>query len=72
MRTSQILDEFEIFAKNLELNLDTVSVNNRFLIVALPDFNVKLNLWYKIDETTNAGSKIDGIASRLGLHQLIN
>ena len=34
-------DEFEIFAKNLELNLDAISVKNPFLTVILGDFNVK-------------------------------
>ena len=69
---SQSQDEFEKFAKNLELNLDTVSANNPFLTVVLGDFTAKSNLWYKNDKTTNEGSKIDGIASQFGLHQLIN
>ena len=34
-------DKFEIFAKNLELNLDAISVKNPFLTVVLGDFNVK-------------------------------
>ena len=69
---SQSQHEFEKFAKNLELNLDTVSANNPFLTVVLGDFNAKSNLWYKNDKTTNEGSKIDGIASQFGLHQFIN
>ena len=69
---SQSQDEFEKFAKNLELNLDTISANNPFLTVVLGDFNAKSNFWYKNDKTTNEGSKIDGIASQFGLHQLIN
>ena len=69
---SQSQDEFETFAKNLELNLDTISANNPFLTVVLGDFNAKSNLWYKNDKKTYEGSKIDGIASQFGLHQLIN
>ena len=69
---SQSQNEFEIFTKNLEPNLDTISANNPFLIVFLDDVNVKSNLWYKNEKTTNKGSKIDGIASQFGLHQLIN
>ena len=69
---SQSQDEFQKFAKNLELNLDTVSANNLFLTVILGDFNAKSNLWYKNDKTTNEGSKIDDIASQFGLHQLMN
>ena len=41
---SQSQDEFEIFAKNLERNLDTISANNLFLTVDLGDFNTKSNL----------------------------
>ena len=69
---SQSQDEFEKFAKNLELNQDTASANNPFLTVVLGDFNAKSNLWYKNNKTTNECSKFDGIASQFGLHQLIN
>ena len=65
---SQSQDEFETFAKNLELNLDAISANNPFVTVVLGDFNAKSNLWYKNDKTTYEGSKIDGIASQYGLH----
>ena len=69
---SQSQDEFETFAKNLELNIDTISADNPFLTVVLGDFNTESNLWYKNDKTTYEGSKIDDIASQFGLHQLIN
>ena len=69
---SQSQDEFETFAKKLELNLDTISANNPFLTVVLGDFNAKSNLWYKKNKTTYEGSQIDGIVSQFGLHQLIN
>ena len=65
---SQSKDDFEKFAKNLELNFDAVSANNPFLTVFLGDFNTKSNLWYKNNKTTNEGSKIDGITSQFGLH----
>ena len=61
---SQSRDEFEIFAKNYELNLDKISANNHFLTVSLVDFNVRSNLWYKNYKITNRGSKDDGIASQ--------
>ena len=35
--TNQSLDEFETFADNLELNLDTIVLNNPFLIVLIGD-----------------------------------
>ena len=34
---NQSLDEFETFADNLELNLDTIVLNNPFLIVLIGD-----------------------------------
>ena len=34
---NQSLDEFETFAGNLELNLDTIVLNNPFLIVLIGD-----------------------------------
>ena len=37
----QSQDEFETFAKNLELDLDTFSANNSFLTAFLGDFNAK-------------------------------
>ena len=43
---SQSQDEFETFAKNLELNLDTIAAKNPFLTVVRGDFNAKANLWY--------------------------
>ena len=68
----QSQDEFETFAKNLELNLDKVSANNFFLTVVLGYFNAKLNVLYKNDKTSNEGFKIEGIASQIGLDQLID
>ena len=41
---TQSQDEFETFAKNLELNLHAISANNPFLTVVLGDFNAKSNL----------------------------
>ena len=69
---SQFKDKFEIFAKNPELNLDTISANNFFLTVVLDKFNGKSNLWYKIDKMANDGVKIDVITLQFGLYQLIN
>ena len=68
----QSQDKFETFAKNLELNLDKVSANNFFLTVVLGYFNAKLNVLYKNDKTSNEGFKIEGIASQIGLDQLID
>ena len=35
------------------------------------DFNTKSSNWYKQNETTYEGSKIDGVTSQFGLHILI-
>ena len=43
-----------------------------FLTFFLGDFNTKSNLWFKGDQTTLVGSKIDGITSTFGLQQIIN
>lgn len=51
-------DEFEMFPKNLELNLDIVSAKNSFLTIVLGDFNVDSNQ--------------NGIAPQFGLYQFIN
>ena len=69
---SQSQDDFESFANNFELNIDTATANNTFLTVVLGDFNAKSNLWFKGHKTTYEGSKIDGITSAFGLQQVIN
>ena len=69
---SQLQDDFESFANNFELNIDTATANNTFLTVVFGDFNAKSNLWFKGNKTTNEGSKIDGITSTFGLQQIIN
>ena len=45
---------------NLELNLDSIMVNNPCLTVFLGDFNEKLSLLYHNDTTSHEGSKTDG------------
>ena len=55
---NQFHDEFETFAKNLELVLDKIFETNPFLVIELGDFNAKLSLWYKNDQTTTESSKI--------------
>ena len=68
---NQSQDDFESFINDLEHNLDSVMVNNTFLTVILGDFNAKLSLWCNNDITTYEGSKIDGVTSQFGLHQII-
>ena len=65
----QSKDEFESFADNLELNLDSVVHRNPYLIVVLGDFNAQTKGWYALGKTTYEGT---GITSQFGLEQLIH
>ena len=49
---SQSQDDFESFANNFELNINTATAHNYFLTVVLGYFNAKSNLWFKGDKTT--------------------
>ena len=69
---SQSKDEFESFAYNLGLNLNSVALINPYLIDVLGDFNAQTKGWYPIGKTTYEGIRIDGITSQLGLEQLIH
>ena len=65
--SSQTGDIFETFTDNCQLILDTIVNKNPFLIVALGDFNIKANNWYKNDINFYEGLKIDSITSQFGL-----
>ena len=49
---SKSKDEFESFADNLELYLDSVALRNPYLIVVLGDFNAQTKGWYPLGKTT--------------------
>ena len=68
---NQCQDDFESFINNLELNLDSVIVNNLFLTVVLGDFNGKSSLNNISNITTYEGTKVDGVTSQFGLQQII-
>ena len=68
---SQSSDSFEEFADNLQLLLDKNSNQNPFLTVVLGDFNTKSSNWYKHDQTTYEGTKINAVTSQFSLQQLI-
>ena len=69
---SQSKYEFETFADNLELNLNSVAHRNPYLTVILGDFNAQTKGWYPLGKITYEGSRIDGIMSQFGLEQLIH
>ena len=68
---SQSPDNFETFIDNFELNLETLSRKNTFLLVAIGDFNAKSKVWYCNDNTTSQGKALENITSEFGLHQVI-
>ena len=58
---SQSQDKFETFIYNFELNLETLSRKNPFLLVAISDFNVKSKFWCCIDNTTSQGKTLENV-----------
>ena len=55
---NQTQDDFESFANNFALNVDADTANNPYLTVALRDFDIKSNLWFKGDKTLYEGSML--------------
>ena len=68
---NQSQDNFETFIDNFELNLETLSRKNPFLLVAIGDFNAKSKVWYCNDNTTSQGKALENVTSQFGLHQVI-
>ena len=69
--TSQNMEGFKTFVKNLELNLETIFTKNQYLTVVIGGFNIKLNNWYKDDNTTASGTKLAIMTSHYRLTQII-
>ena len=69
---SQSKDEFESFADNFELNLDSIALRNPYLIVVLGELNAQTKGCYPLRKTAYEGTRIDGITSQFGLEQVIH
>ena len=69
---SQSKDEFEYFADNLNLNLDSIALRNPYLFFVLGDLNAQTKGWYTLGKTIYQGCRIYGITSEFGLEQLIH
>ena len=69
---SQTADNFVSFLDNLKLNLDTLTDNNPFLVVAIGDFNVRSSSWCINDKSNYEGTKIDCLATEYDFRQEIN
>ena len=67
---SQSQDNFETFADNFEMVLETLAQKHPFLITAIGDFNAKSTDWYNEDKKSFKGNTIDSITLRFRLHQL--
>ena len=68
---NQTLDNFKIFSKNFELNLENIIQRNPFLSVAIGDFKTKSSKWHGQDKSTFKGNVIDNITSKFGLYPVI-
>ena len=55
---SQTADSFDSFLDNLKLNLDAMTDNNLFLVVAISDFNARSSSWCINDKSNYEGTKI--------------
>ena len=55
---SQSKDEFESFADNFELNIDSIALRNPHLIVGLGELNAQTKGCYPLGKTTYEGTRI--------------
>ena len=69
---SQTDDNFDSFLDNLKLNLDAMTDNNLFLVVAIGDFNARSSSWCINNKSNYEGPKIDCLATEYDLKQVIN
>ena len=69
---SQTTDNFDSFLDNLKLNLDAMTDNNPFLVVAIGDFSARSSSWCINDKSNYEGTKIDCLATEYDLKQAIN
>ena len=64
---NQTADNFDSFLDNLKLNLDAMTDNNPFLVVAIGDFNARSSSWCINDKSNCEGTKIDCLATEYDL-----
>ena len=69
---SQSKDEFESFADNLKLNLDSIALRNPYLFFVLGDLNAQAKGWHTLGKRIYQGCRIYGITSEFGLEELIH
>ena len=59
-------------ADNLKLNLDAMTDNNPFLVVAIGDLNARSSSWCINDKSNYEGTKIDCLAIEYNFKHVIN
>ena len=64
--SNQTTDNFDCILDNLKLNLDAMTDNNPFLVVAVGDFNARSSSWCISDKSNYEGTKIDCLATETG------
>ena len=69
---SQRSDNFEKFADNFELTIDTLVESNSDLVAVLGNSNIKSKNWYINDKPTTESAEIEFVTSQFGLLQIKN
>ena len=70
--SSQNMEEFKAFVKNLDLNIAFVFNRNPYLTAVIGYFNANSRNWYKGNKTSPSGFQIGIMTSDYGFTQIIN
>ena len=68
---SQSHDKFEFILENFESNLQVITQNNLFVVLAVRDFNAKSMNWNANDRTSFRGLQIDSLTQAFSLYQMV-
>ena len=68
---SQPHDKFECILENFEFNLQVITQNNLFVVLAVRDFNAKSMNWDANNRTSFRGFQIDSLTQAFGLYQMV-
>jgi len=69
---SHLSNEFQAFLVNFERLFTSIKAENPFAMFFTGDFNAHCKFWWPGGDTTQEGTQIDDIFSRLGLSQVIS
>ena len=68
--SSQSQDNSETFINKVELNLETLTQKNSYLVVVIGGFNAKSKICYCNENTTSQGKALEDVTSQLGFIKL--